>query len=440
MRVEEDAAEQKMPPADRTNSGRGRARDEKVSMTIEPLSSLILPGSLGIQRDHIVPEKVRPPQFDEQYDFHTLFYDAFFVPKDLTIRLVCPRLLNLEAIVKEATFTSNGEKLEPRLRRRNWRNDEISLTCSRVPTRLRIRFRSMDREIPLGTQDRESFRGLRCAVLKSRNNDLAWITDWAKYHVMVHGLEGLLFFDNGSDQYTVEDVNRAFLGVDGLQTVRVLSAPFPFGPTADGRDIHKAKFLQGGLMETARVRYLQTAAAVLLVDIDELVSPVPKSNIFALAEQSALGCVSMPGRWQYPGSTPMAPARHVDHVYVSPTDAPCRTKYCIVPQGRLGDFYWDTHGLGCGRSPRLRICRDLLRKALKRILTTNRVEFWHCRKITTHRKCARDNPPLDQLRLDFESKNLARSGFQGDPSEPTSLRRATVPHSTLRHELHFGKK
>jgi len=381
-------------------------------MTIEHLSSLILPESLGVLRDHIVPEEARSPQFDEQYDFHTLFYDAFFVPKDRTIRLVCPRLLNLEALVKEATFTTNGEKLEPRLRRRNWRNDEISLTCSGVPTGLRIHFRSMDREIPLGIQDRESFRGLRCAVLKSRNNDLAWITDWVKYHVIVHGLEGLLFFDNGSDQYAVEDVNRALLGVDGLQTVRVISAPFSFGPASDGHHLHKAKFLQGGLIETARLRYFQTAAAVLLVDIDELVPPVSKSSIFALAEHSALGCVSMSGRWQYPGSATMAPARHVDHVYVSPTDAPCRTKYCIVPQGRLGDFYWDTHGPGCGRSPRLRIFRDLLRKALNRILRTNRVKFWHCRNITTHWKYARDIPPLDQLMLDSESKELLDRVFK----------------------------
>jgi hypothetical protein len=382
-------------------------------MSIDTLSSLVLPDSLGVQRDHIVPEEARPTQFDDQYDFHTLFYDAFFVPEDLTIRLVCPRLLNFEAIVKVASFTSNGEKLEPRLRRRNWRNDEISLTCSRVPTRLRIRFRSMDREIPLGVQDRESFSGLRCAVLKSRNNDLAWVTDWAKYHVKVHGLEGLLFFDNGSDRYAVEDLRHALLGVDGLQTVRVLSAPFLYGPTGDGRDIHKGKFLQGGLIEIARLRFFQTAAAVLLVDIDELVRPVPNSSIFALAEHSALGCVSMPGRWQYPGAAAMAPARHVDHVYVSPTDTPCRTKYCIVPQGRLGDFYWDTHGPGCGRSPRLRICRDLLRKALKRILTTNRVGFWHCRKITTHWKYARDIPPLDQLILDSESKDLLDRVFEG---------------------------
>jgi hypothetical protein len=381
-------------------------------MTIEALSSLSLPDSLGIRRDHIVPEAARPPQFDEQYDFHTLFYDAFFVPEDLTIRLVCPRLMNLEDFIKEATFTSNGEKLNPRLRRRNWRNDEISLRCSKAPTGLRIRFHSMDLEVPLGIQDRESFRGLRCAVLKSRNNDLAWITDWARYHSKVHGLEGLVFFDNGSDQYTVDDVSRALLGVEGLKTVRVLSADFPFGPKADGSDIHQAKFLQGGLVEIARVRYLQCAASVLLVDIDELVSPVPQSNIFALAEHSFLGYVSIPGRWQYPGDATMAPIRHVDHVHVSPTDTPCRPKYCIVPQGRLGDCYWDLHSLGFGRSPLLLFCRNLLRNALKRILITDNAEFWHCRKITTHWKSSRENAPPEQLKLDSASKALLDGVFE----------------------------
>lgn len=385
--------------------------------TIETLSSLSLPDSLGFQRDHIVPELARPPRYNEQYDSHTLFYDAFFVPKDLTIRLVCPRLLNFETILKEATFTSNGENLKPRLRRRNWRNDEISLDCSTSPTELRIRFRSMDVEILLGTQNLESFRGLRCAVLKSKNNDLAWITDWATYHVKVHGLEGLVIFDNDSDQYRVEDVSRALSKVEGLRTFRVLSADFPFGPTADGPDLHKAKFLQGGLVEIARFRYLQSAASVLLVDIDELVSPIPKSNIFALAERSFLGYISIPGRWQYLHRTIMAPTRHMDHVYVSHTDAPCRSKYCVVPQGRLGGLYWDLHSLGCGRSPLSLICRTILRGVIRRIQTTDKARFWHCRKITTNWKYVRDTPPPELLLLDPESKETLDRVFKNTRSD-----------------------
>ena len=383
-----------------------------MSTTIETLSSLILPESLGIQRDHIVTEAVRPPQFDNHYDFHTLFYDAFFVPESHTIRLICPRLLNLEDFIKEATFTSNGAKLTPRLQRPNWRNDEISLRCSKAPTGLKVRFQETELSVSPGTQDRESFRGLRCAVLKSRNNDLAWISDWASYHVKVHSLEGLVVFDNGSDQYTVEDVASVLLGVEGLKVVRVLSADFPFGPNADGSDIHQAKFLQGALVEIARLRYLQCAASVLLVDIDELVSPVPQSTIFDLAEKSFLGYVSIPGRWQYPEGANMAPARHVDHVYVSPTDTPCRPKYCIVPQGRLGNCYWDLHSLGFGRSRLGMICRNILRRALKRMLTNDDARFWHCRQITTHWKYKRENPAPEQLRLDTASKELLDRVFE----------------------------
>jgi hypothetical protein len=270
----------------------------------------------------------------------------------------------------------------------------------------------MDVEIALGTQDRESFRGLRCAVLKSRNNDLGWIADWATYHVKVHGLEGLVLFDNGSDKYTVEDVGHALSRVEGLIAFRVLSADFPFGPTADGPDLHKAKFLQGGLVEIARLRYLQSAASVLLVDIDELVSPVPGSNIFALTESSFLGYWSIPGRWQYPGKTATAPIRHMDHVYASPAEAPCRSKYCVVPQGRLGHLYWDLHSLGCGRSAVSSICRHILRRALKRIQKRDRAIFWHCRQITTNWKYVRDNPPIDRLLLDSESKKTLDRVFE----------------------------
>lgn len=410
--LEQRFRERTLPPTLRTRNDHCPSRDENVSTTIETLSSLSLPETLGIRRDHIVPEAARPPQFDKHYDFHTLFYDAFFVPEDQTIRLVCPRLLNLEDFVKKAKFTSNGETLKPRLRRRNWRNDEISLRCSKATSELEIRFQSTALSASLGTQDRESFRGLRCAVLKSRNNDLAWITDWARYHAKVHGLEGLVFFDNGSDRYTLKDLTHALAAVEGLKVVRVLSANFPFGPNADGSDIHQAKFLQGALVEIARLRYLQCAASVLLVDIDELVSPVPQSTIFALAEESFLGYVSIPGRWHYPEGTNMALIQHFDHVYVSTTDTPCRSKYCIVPQGRLGNSYWDLHNPGFGRSRLRMVGRNFFRKVFRRVLITNRAEFWHCRQITTHWKYDRDNPPPAQLTLDTASKNVMDGVFE----------------------------
>ena len=76
-------------------------------MTIEILNWLELPGSLGIERDRIVPMEFRNADYDEKYDFRTLFYDAIFVPQSRAICLICPKLLNLSAVVKDGLFASN---------------------------------------------------------------------------------------------------------------------------------------------------------------------------------------------------------------------------------------------------------------------------------------------------------------------------------------------
>lgn len=398
-----------------------------MSTRIDTLSSLELPTSLGIQRDHIIPEAGRPPQYDAMYDLHTLFYDAFLVPEDSTIRLICPRLLSLENLIKEATFTVNSERLEPLLRRRNWRNDEVLLNSPGSATELHLRYRSLDQSIRLGTQDRETFRGLRCAVLKSRDNDLAWIVDWARYHVKIHGLEGLVLFDNGSRCYSLEDIRAALLDVDGLKAARVLSADFPFGPPADGANAHEAKFLQGGLVEIARLRYFQEAASVLLVDIDELVAPVPESSIFDLAERSFLGCVSIQGSWRYPCSDAPAPFRHADHSCVARDELPCRPKYCIVPKGILGGCFWDMHIPGFGRSRLLLACRNILRRLFRHALQRDRASFWHCRKITTHWKYNRDNPAPENLECDPTSASVLESVFEGE----RAARRGTAALSSV---------
>ena len=68
-----------------------------MSTTIEALSSLTLPQSLGIQRDHIVPRAFRSPQFDEQYDFFT--YEAKYEPG--ATEEICPARLS-EALTEKA--------------------------------------------------------------------------------------------------------------------------------------------------------------------------------------------------------------------------------------------------------------------------------------------------------------------------------------------------
>ena len=365
-------------------------------MTIEILNWLELPGSLGIERDRIVPMEFRNADYDEKYDFRTLFYDAIFVPQSRAICLICPKLLNLSAVVKDGLFASNDQRLKPKIMHQRGRYDEIWLECSGVPDCLRIRFGTFDCEITVGKQNKQTFKGLRCAVLKSKDNDLEWIKDWAEYHVKVHGLQGLVFFDNGSEKYSTEDVHNALLEINGLEKVRVLSAPFPFGPVTHSTYKHSSKFLTGGLLNIARLRYFQSAAAVLVTDVDELVAPTPAGSVFALAERSPFGYVAFRGRWRYPEAMDILHIRHVDHVYGANNGFLKTMKYCICPRGPLRLLRWNTHSVSGFRS----------KTVSKMALTTSRIEYWHCRRISTDWKHVRKVPRSHHLKLDPQTKRV----------------------------------
>ena len=137
-------------------------------MTIDVLNSLVLPDVLGIERH---PERVFECAADaERYDSRTLFYDALYIPRRRAICLICPRLHNLSTVVEEADFFSEGRRLRPRIKRTRGHHEEIWLSCKRTPDTLRVRIGALDWEIPVSLQDRASFKGLWCAMLKSKDN------------------------------------------------------------------------------------------------------------------------------------------------------------------------------------------------------------------------------------------------------------------------------
>lgn len=379
-------------------------------MAIEVLNWLKLPGSLGIERD--VPMELRNEHPDFQYDFRTLFYDAIFVPQSRSICLICPKFLNLSAVVKDGQFSSKDQRLKPRFKCQYKRYDEIWLRCSGVPDSLRFRFDSFDCEVPVGIQDKETFRGLRCAVLKSKDNELTWIKDWAEYHVKVHGLQGLVFFDNASEKYSTEDVHNALLKINGLEKVRVLSAPFPFGAKRISKNTRQFKCLTLGLLNIARLRYFQSAAAVLCTDVDELVAPTPEGSVFALAERSPFGYIVFRGHWRYPQPMNTQHVRHGDHVYASTNDRFIgNKKYCICPKGLLRFLRWSTHSVMYTGF----LKNSAIRKAFRNALVKSRIEYWHCRKISTNWKYLRDVPQSNQLKLDPGAKRVLDRVFGSGP-------------------------
>jgi hypothetical protein len=217
----------------------------------------------------------------------------------------------------------------------------------------------------------------------------------------VHGLQGVVLFDNGSSKYSLEEVDRTLGQVDGLEAVRVLSIPQPYGPW-------KGKFLPSGALNIARLRYFASAASVLVTDIDELVTPGRDGGIFEAAERSPLGYVRLRGSWRYPKRVKAgSSSRHADHVYrrifpSHPGGTIEARKYCVCPTGPLGDRRWVLHRVILDRTDRRKI---------ERSVETDQFEYWHCRLITTDWKYPREVPARYKLRHDPATQRVMESVF-----------------------------
>ena len=358
-------------------------------MMIGKLNSIELPSTDEYRRDYIVPPALRNSDTDDQYDFHTLIYDAFYIPSKRSICLICPKLLNFERLIREGKFSADGKDLRVASIWHFKRYSQVWLRCASKPTLLRFKHGAFDATIPVPQEQWDLFRGSNCAVVLSKDNHLNWIRDWAEYHVRLHGLQSMLFFDNASTRYEPADILSTLQNVRGLQSVEVIPVPFRYGCMNYG----EARFLQVSLLNIARLRFCSSAAAVLCTDVDELIKPVPQGGIFSATRRSLLGYQLFRGRWRH--AQPLGGAggmTHSQHVYRTPDDRCKATKYCIDPQGLCGFSHWDVHGA--------------VRGFLKDFLTTSNIEYWHCRQLSTNWNENRSGSRPGDLDLDPEAARV----------------------------------
>lgn len=312
---------------------------------IEQLRSLRIPDDVPIARSAIIPESHRKDFFNEQYDFKTIAYDCISLPKSKSIVLVCPKLFNLEGLLEAATFKSGGSVCRIRKIRKYRLYDEVWLSCRRVADSIEMEGNGFAIKSKLSNQEHQGFSGLNVAVTISKDNSLAWIADWAQYHVVEHGLEAVVLFDNSSEKYEAHDIVQALRHVSGLRKHMVISAPFPFGPRGKRPHHSSALFLQSAALNIARYRFLRTAGAVLNADIDELVYKPGGGSIFAYTRRTWLGYLSFEGDWYIPDKSCTNPS-HRDHVYRLANKRPCPSKWCINPRGLLRGQAWHVHRVG----------------------------------------------------------------------------------------------
>ena len=354
-------------------------------MTSLTLNPLILP-SAGPTRDHIVPAKYRLDGYDETYDFRTIAYDTVWMERQKSILLVCPKLLNLESLLKSSKITASGNEVKISRIKHYRRHDEVWIACAARPRDLEIRTKHFALSAKIGSQV-NIFDGKNVLVTKSKNNDLNWVSDWIKYHVESQGATAALIFDNGSDAYSFPELQQTMETVEGLETALAVASDFPFGSWKSSKLIHRSMFYQAGMLSIARHRFLHSARAALPIDVDELVTG---ASVFDAAVASRFGYVTMPGVWRYSQLPEDQTPHHSDHIWRREPDVASKEKYCLAPSRWFTDTVWDIHGLHRYVFNNMAMMRD--------------ARFLHCEHISTGWKRKRDAQAGETLVRDAQTE------------------------------------
>lgn len=334
----------------------------RTVVEIQHLGGVRLPADTADPRRHIRPESARTPAYLAGYDRHTLIYDAVRLPGGECL-ITAPPFLNLWPVFRD-TVRINGQRPRRLRRRRSAKYEQVEIPGPVETLDL------LGQPVPLRPSLAARFKGLNAAVTMNRDNHLDWISEWAAYHGRVHGMQGVVIFDNGSTAYTPDALAAHLTEHCGMQMVAVISAPFPYGTNEKGPPGSlRPKFLQPALLNLARREVLSEARAVLNADIDEIVWDRGAGSVFDRAAAHPHRPVLLPGQWAFPAPGTEGPSAQWAHVMRADPPRRSNRKWCAVPSGWPSRLGWHVH--------------HVAGEVFKYVAQTGGTEVVHCRATST---------------------------------------------------------
>jgi hypothetical protein len=176
------------------------------------LSPLELAPSSDVRRAMPRPPQFRPPGYEDEYDFDTVFYDCFASADGRQVVCVGPPLFNLEPVVFPALHTAfldgivSPDAMVGRLHR--CQQFRFPRRADRIQMPGAV-FRQAD--VSVQPNQCQLFRGKKVLLSKSKDNDLIWIADWVRFHAESQGCDAVLLYDNGSTLYRSDDLRETAL-------------------------------------------------------------------------------------------------------------------------------------------------------------------------------------------------------------------------------------
>jgi hypothetical protein len=306
-------------------------------------SSAFLDEAASLRRLPRWPQQKRPREFMDRFEDRALVYDCFWHAGGEHILLVGPPPMNLRPVLGEARYEAvpSGAPLRPLY---HASLSTMITELSGAPagtTGVRLTLRGQVFEMAVQPNHSADLAGRRVLFTMSKDNDLGWIAEWARWHARMQGADAIVFFDNGSTRYGQDEIEATLLGVEGIKKVAVQNWPYTYGMTDPALSLNPfyILFLQVSSMSVALRRYAAEAYGLLNCDIDELASTPPGTMIFDLCKDSSQGLVVMRGRFIEPEADPDAPAegrthRNYSRYHADPKHAVSRPNKWIIDPTR----------------------------------------------------------------------------------------------------------
>jgi len=334
-------------------------------------ASVILDENSKIIRTRARPEKLRHSSYDEEYDFHCIFYDGFLMEGSNQIRFIGPPLFNFKEYVENGIveiIDFDGDE-EPKIlnsvitdlqkapdkdtRIQALSRWDIFLDQAVSSIELRMDFGKLGEFfVKVSSNDCNIFEDRRVAFTLFKFEPMHWLKDWAEFNVKYHKANALLVYHNTSVFYDTKEICDALRNIDGLEALVVAHWPYKYGPQALGTKRWDSNFCQIGMFDQVRWRFFSRAKSVLNGDIDELVVTLGHKSVFELVEESESGYLQFEGIVIAGIGDSDCKAidfnrRHKDFFRLgdTPHGGAVGGKWVVVPSRVLANNQWFIHGI-----------------------------------------------------------------------------------------------
>ncbi|MEZ5743943.1 MAG: glycosyltransferase family 92 protein [Sphingomonadaceae bacterium] len=311
-----------------------------------------------IQTD-IVREAPRPVHLQQEdyaakFDWKTLFYDVYRLGEHVVLQ--GPPLFNLLDELKRSQPFDKALRWPFRKAKHIGHNKRGEIWLRSSANHIRISGPLGHFDLAVQPDASERFADKRVLLTQSKDNEVAWIIDWIRYHQRLHGVDAVLFYENNSTIYDRDELQAKLSEAIRDIDVLVVDWPYIYGPQAgphwavNGEEPDwDSDFCQVGMLQHARFRFLQKARSVMHNDIDELVIANGPRSVYEAAEADPAGMIKFEGRWisaWTEGDIDTAHLRHSDFLFDEGLDKPMSTgKWCSVPRKFERRETWGVHNI-----------------------------------------------------------------------------------------------